>query len=238
MNEATIQTVLLISTTLLGLYLSFFKSYFTEKGKNVATEEDIGKITKIVEDVKKEFATETEYLKNRLSLYAQNFHSIKTLERNALIELNLKYSEWLHSMSIFSLVFYSYENFELLKEQNLIMSKKYMEFEVANDNLKLYVINEQLLDCILLLSQETRELQGSLMKNICLFIANCELYNAARNIKPEMEIELNSEYHAKQNPIIDSSLKDMVEINKKINPHHITFIKILGARIHELIDAK
>lgn len=238
MNESTIQIALLISITLLGLYLSFFKSYFTEKGRNVATEEDIGKITKIVEDVKKEFVTETEYLKNRLSIYAQNFHSIKTLERNALIKLNTKYSEWLHSMSSFSLVFYSYKNFEILKEQNLIISKKYMEFEAADDNLKLYVINEQLLDCTLILSQKTFELQGSLMKNISLFIANCELYNSARILKPKMEVELNSEYHLKQNQVIDSSLKDMVEINKKINQHHIKFIKILGARIHELIDSK
>ena len=36
------------------LYIAFFKSYFTEKGKNIATKEDIGYITKEIETVKNE----------------------------------------------------------------------------------------------------------------------------------------------------------------------------------------
>ena len=50
---------------------------------SIATQEDIGKITKAVEDVKKQFTIETEILKNNLSLYSGSFQSIKTLERNA-----------------------------------------------------------------------------------------------------------------------------------------------------------
>lgn len=43
--------ILLIITL---LYIAFFKSYFTEKGKNIATKEDIGYITKEIETVKNE----------------------------------------------------------------------------------------------------------------------------------------------------------------------------------------
>jgi len=39
---------------ILGLYLAFGKSYFSEKGKNLATKEDIGFITKEIETVKNE----------------------------------------------------------------------------------------------------------------------------------------------------------------------------------------
>ncbi|MDN3668461.1 hypothetical protein QWY93_03860 [Echinicola jeungdonensis] len=46
-----------------GLYLAFFKSYFTEKGKSVATKEDIEEITQKVEIVK----TEVLYLNNQRS---------------------------------------------------------------------------------------------------------------------------------------------------------------------------
>jgi len=43
-----------IVLTILGLYLAFGKSYFSEKGKNLATKEDIGFITREIETVKNE----------------------------------------------------------------------------------------------------------------------------------------------------------------------------------------
>ena len=88
MQQQYIHLGLEICTILLGLYLAFFKSYFQEKGKNLATEQDIQKITILVEEAKKQFSQDIEFLRNRLSLYAQNFNSIKTLERNALIDIN------------------------------------------------------------------------------------------------------------------------------------------------------
>lgn len=49
-----------------GLYLIFFKSYFKEKGKNLATFEDIEVITKKVENVKEDFNIKLEGLKSEL----------------------------------------------------------------------------------------------------------------------------------------------------------------------------
>lgn len=46
--------ILDILIVILSIYLVFFKSYFTEKGKNIATKEDIGNITKEIETVKNE----------------------------------------------------------------------------------------------------------------------------------------------------------------------------------------
>lgn len=48
------QIILEIVILLCGLYLALFKSYFTEKEKNLATLEDIKDITKKVEEVKSE----------------------------------------------------------------------------------------------------------------------------------------------------------------------------------------
>jgi len=54
---------------LIGLYLVFGKSYFSEKGKNLATKEDIGFITKEIETVKNEIGysiqIKNEFLKER-----------------------------------------------------------------------------------------------------------------------------------------------------------------------------
>jgi len=48
------QIVFDIVLTIIGLYLAFGKSYFSEKGKNLATREDVGLITKEIETVKNE----------------------------------------------------------------------------------------------------------------------------------------------------------------------------------------
>ena len=237
MPQETIQTILAFLTVIIGLYLAFFKSYLTEKGKNLATKKDIGEITKIVEATKKQFTADAEYLKNRLSLFSQSFHSIKTLERDAIIEINRKYSDWLYTLTTFSLVFYDYDNYRLLKEQDFIFNSKLKEFEISEDNLHLYMHDEELRKTKLQLVQLTRELQGYLMQHITLFMTNCKIYNLEReNISIEKELELNKKYHEKQQPIIDKSIKDLVEMHKKIMEHHVTFIKILNHRIYQLIE--
>lgn len=45
---------------LLGIYIIFFKSFIQEKGKNLATKEDIGKITEEIEKVKNEFSFQNQ----------------------------------------------------------------------------------------------------------------------------------------------------------------------------------
>ncbi|WP_019601178.1 hypothetical protein [Teredinibacter turnerae] len=50
-----------------GLSGAFLSSYFKEKGKNVATKEDISHITKEIEKVKYEYTRETESLRSNLS---------------------------------------------------------------------------------------------------------------------------------------------------------------------------
>lgn len=49
-----------IVLTLIGLYLAFFKSYFAEKGKNLATKEDIGEITQEIETIKNEIGINSQ----------------------------------------------------------------------------------------------------------------------------------------------------------------------------------
>jgi hypothetical protein len=48
------QIIIDILLVIISLYIAFFKSYFTEKWKNIATKEDIGYITKEIETVKNE----------------------------------------------------------------------------------------------------------------------------------------------------------------------------------------
>ncbi len=73
-------------------------SYFTEKGKNLATKEDIALITKLVESVKYSFTAETEKLKSNLSLLNNVQIGIISEERNAIIDFNEKYFKWINML--------------------------------------------------------------------------------------------------------------------------------------------
>lgn len=61
----TITFVLLIINILIGIWLIFFKSYFSEKGKNLATQEDIGGITQEIETIKNEISKKNRFEKEQ-----------------------------------------------------------------------------------------------------------------------------------------------------------------------------
>ena len=60
-------------------------SYFNEKGKNLATQEDISKITQLVEETKYQFTTQTELLKANLQINNNLQLNLKTEEAKSNI---------------------------------------------------------------------------------------------------------------------------------------------------------
>ncbi|MBN7811213.1 hypothetical protein J0A68_09610 [Algoriphagus sp. H41] len=77
---------------LLGLWVLFYKAYFTEKGKNIATKEDIQEITSKIELVKLEFLKKIEFNKYALNLNHQLFNALNSLQ-NSLRTINRDQSE-------------------------------------------------------------------------------------------------------------------------------------------------
>lgn len=116
-----IQIIIEIILVIIGLYLAFFKSYFQEKGKNLATSEDIEEITKKVESIKTDFIRETEKLKLDLQYSNQVRFSIKTEEIKCLFDYYEKYYLWLNILLEFYFGNFNEDNPELLKNsQNVI----------------------------------------------------------------------------------------------------------------------
>jgi hypothetical protein len=76
-----------VLTVLLSAYLLF---YFQQKGKNLADKSDLGKITEIVEEVKKGKSEEIELLKSKLSILSnkkiQIFIQILSTSPNGLLK--------------------------------------------------------------------------------------------------------------------------------------------------------
>src|SRR5580704_10390582 len=88
--------------TMFGLIILYFTlknllpSYFSEKGKNLATKEDVSDITQLVEAVKHSFTKETEQLKANLQLLTNVQAGIASEERTSIIEYNEKYFWWVN----------------------------------------------------------------------------------------------------------------------------------------------
>lgn len=234
-------TSLLLQVAAIGLigYVAFFKTYFSEKGKNMATKEDVKELTFLVEQTKQQFTSGIELLRTRLNLYHASFTSIKTLERDALIKINTAYSEWANSLVTFSLAFYFYDNYEPLKTKDLFFNEKYMAFKVAEDNLHLYAHDEELRNILTKITQATLELQESVLSHITKFILNCKTYNDLRSMAPEGDHQqLNSNYHTLQTPLIEKSTTESHRLYLIAYDYQIKLIKNLNYRIYQLIGVQ
>lgn len=88
-----------VGSFFIGLFINhYYPNYMKFKAKNLATKEDIGDITTIVESIKTDLSKDVETLKAELSLLNQNKISLKSEERKALLDFHLKYSLWHNSI--------------------------------------------------------------------------------------------------------------------------------------------
>lgn len=100
-----IVTAILYTIILVGIAILYFTvknllpGYFKQKGKNLATKEDISEITRLVESVRHTFTKETEQLKIRLQFVTSLHGSLLSEERNTIIDVNEKYFYWLNLFS-------------------------------------------------------------------------------------------------------------------------------------------
>lgn len=127
----TVQLVLEALIVLLLLYLAFLKSYFQEKGKNVATKEDVEEITSLVEAVKSQLQFS---LQAKLSLRAE--------EHQALVDYFSKYSAWLSAITNCSTVGINKDNTSRLAEIRSQLDVLHQDFDLAAGKMELFVENE------------------------------------------------------------------------------------------------
>lgn len=134
--EFKINFLLNIITLFAVIYIAFIKSYFSEKGKNVATKEDIGDITREVEDAKQIFNKSLEQFKNDLNLSTQVRFTIKSAEIEALLNLYEKYFIWYNSLQTYSVPSLK----EPFNNNTLqIIDKSYLDFLIAESKAELFI---------------------------------------------------------------------------------------------------
>jgi len=133
LTTESVQLVLEALILLLLLYLAFLKSYFQEKGRNIATKEDVEEITSLVESVKSQLQFS---LQAKLSLRAE--------EHQALVDYFSKYSAWLSAITNCSAVGIDKDNTPRLIEIRSQLDMLHRDFELAAGKMELFVENEDI----------------------------------------------------------------------------------------------
>ncbi|MBO9203207.1 MULTISPECIES: hypothetical protein [Niastella] len=196
------QLCILIILYVVGLILkNFFPAYFSEKGKNIATKEDISEITKNVEEAKKVFTDKTEELKAQLLFQNQHNLSWKAAEREALIDYNKKVSAWLYFIIRFPLSDYNLENYKELKKQGIELDKRQYECDIAEAHVNLFDNTKELTEHILKINLAIIKLEGLLEQAMMKAYHLCVMYEINIVNKQQQEVielhqKLLSDLHA------------------------------------------
>lgn len=186
------------------LYLSLFKSYFTEKGKNIATSEDIEDLTHKVENVKQQFIEKNANLKAKLDLLTNLKFSHRNDERLSLIEFHKIFKKWyLFLIRSSPLDFDDYENKNIILNEAL-MKEYYDETDTAREALKLYTNDDELFN---LITNFRLAVMDGLIPNLNDFLINVKYNNIdmkqlkSDSLKPDMT---SDEYNAKFDSLIEA----------------------------------
>jgi hypothetical protein len=117
MTPETFEILFKIIMIIIGFYLAFFKSYFQQKGKNLATSEDIEELTLKVESVKQNFIEKNANLKAKLDLLTNIQINHKNDERKSLIDFHKIIKNWIGLLTESSpSLIDSYDNQEILNK--------------------------------------------------------------------------------------------------------------------------
>jgi hypothetical protein len=127
------QLMIEVIVLLLLLYVAFLKSYFQEKGKSVATKEDVKEITSLVESVKMQL---------QFSLQAKL--SFRAEEHQALIDYFSKYSAWLSAITNWSAVGINKDTGSRMASIRSDLDMLHRDFDLAAGKLELFVENDDI----------------------------------------------------------------------------------------------
>jgi hypothetical protein len=219
-----------------GVYLAFFKSYFSEKGKSLALKQDIEDLTRQVEAVKNEFTKEQEFLKKDLQRALSNEVSYRDEERNALIQFHGKINEWMYSILEVGFSNYNKSNIDSLIETRKRNASFYATTGVTKSKVDLLVEDKQLIkltaklyivalafhhwtDMEFLKLQQNCESQKSITERFMVIIKNLDQHKELGEEMAKDEERLIKEAKA----LFDNYMENLNEQYSKVTPVELEF---------------
>lgn len=214
LTTESVQLVLEALILLLLLYLAFLKSYFEEKGKNLATKEDVKEITSLVESVKSQLQFS---LQAKLSLRAE--------EHQALVDYFSKYSAWLSTITSFRIADIDKESAaHRLAEIRSQLDMLHQDFGLAAGRMELFVENEDIQSQHGPLMIETLEFQSHAQQ---LTFEIEKIYLEAK----QMQLETPPDERVKR---YRESLEKIRELYKKFKDEQLETYKALAPMVQIL----
>lgn len=205
-----INILALIGSFFAGLFIThYYPNYMKYKAKNLATKEDIGEITTIVESIKTGLSKDVETLKAELSLQNQNKISLKSEERKALLDFHLKYSLWHNSVVHLSTPTSIDEIDSILKTWQHLEG----EYKTADSMLHLFVNENDFIALKLKLYSSTLDkilLGSDYLFNLKRVFLAYELHKT--RFPPEIVVEKYSE-HLKEIKMFSDKYRDDFELS-------------------------
>ena len=232
MNWIDTNTLIAICTCAIGLtqflfwrYIAKNKAYESEKGKNLATKQDIGEITKEIKSGESKFINETEQLKSRLAILANVQTDITSIERDIIVKMNKSLYTWVNAL----LLFPRYDDVNEIEKYNITLEESYKTHLENCIVFELFIDDPDMKTCLDRISIEifnihiNRKMQISALKKVVI-----ENETTPTNHSPNKKEKIKG--------IIEKYNETVIDKYDKITPFIHSFRKESRDRIYKLLN--
>ncbi|MDI5950272.1 hypothetical protein [Flavobacterium yafengii] len=225
-----INTIILLIAFLILYFLikNMLPSYFGEKGKNLATKQDITDITEKVESVKQIFTAQNEKLKFNLQFLTSSQLGLYQEERNAIIDYNQKLAIWINVLTNSDFAGIDTKSSLEIEEYKKLISNSYSDLLESEAKFKLFVDNSEL-------TNQADNLKILILDKLCDIANSCLIELKYNNINLERSGNDTEKLHDERMTFHDNYNKSIVENITLIAPVIREFRKNCKDYLYRLI---
>lgn len=218
------EVIISIGTSALLAFILFSKSFWSEKGKNLATKQDIGDITQKVEEIKVFYTKDIESLKYQLGASLHHQNKLTDLTILNLLEfqdciLTLIKSKFKKSFSetksneLVDEVYLHHKETNLLFNKADILHTKLIVFAAGNHSLVQSIIN--LIDN-LMQAKEIYDKHKHYITIYTVFEYSLTPLNKFRTNVVQERIKIINEYETEFNPVYKNLISSLDYFNNEL----------------------
>lgn len=232
MSQADVQIILQILIVIIGLYLVFFKSYIQEKGKNLATKEDIELITQKIEKVKSDIGILTH---KKISLSSE--------KQSSLLDFISKYAAWLNYIMRVSIICDSDPANTYTEKINEKLDQLYYDVEVTETKIDVFFSSD---DELVSKKNEIKLKTIELSNHLSIAIVDVEgktntinIFKSLPNEIPDNSYkmqELKKEYEGRNKIFAEYKIQQLA-LYKQLSPLYYELVEIISHRVHDYESA-
>jgi len=228
----TLQLIQLALTFCLGLFFYFmftkyYPTYFSEKGKNLATKEDIADITDKIERVKGD-----------INLLTHQRISIATEKQSSLLDFHAKYFTWLNFVVHASAAEEAELNKENVRRTQTKLDELFHDFLLNEARLEVFFEeDDELLQFKNKMKIKTIEMENKLRKCLLKIDTECDKINVAKELTDhDYKMRELDKYYGNREAIHTEFMADRLKRYKELSPMNREFTIMVRKRLDKLVD--